>query len=213
MLYAFIKKGEAMSLEFITLTTIYLLALLSPGQDFFLILSTSLHHGYKKAWWSCTGIAFGNALYIFLAFLGHSFLAQSILFMYIQLAGALFLIYLGFLLLKAPKPTHTPSQNISKHSWKLFLEGCLSALLNPKNIIFYFSILFTIIPTQTVLHVKLFYAFWMLFLLLLWDGSVSILFGNQRAKVILPYLFWVQKGVGGVLLFFGFYEISTLCCS
>ncbi len=209
MLYAFIKKGEAMSLEFITLTTIYLLALLSPGQDFFLILSTSLHHGYKKAWWSCTGIAFGNALYIFLAFLGHSFLAQSILFMYIQLAGALFLIYLGFLLLKAPKPTHTPSQNISKHSWKLFLEGYLSALLNPKNIIFYFSVLFTIISIHTPWSLKIFYTLWMVFLLLVWDMSIAFIFGNKRAKILLPYLYPLQKIIGIVLVSFGMYEIYT----
>lgn len=39
------------SFEFLTLTSVYFLALLSPGQDFFLILKHALSHGYKKAWW------------------------------------------------------------------------------------------------------------------------------------------------------------------
>ncbi|ATB70288.1 threonine efflux protein [Sulfurospirillum diekertiae] len=184
--------------EFITLTSIYFLALLSPGQDFFLIIKHALTHGYKKAWWSCLGIASGNALYIALAYMGHTYLSQyPMIVSFIEIGGALFLLYLGCLLLFAPKPNLENALHVkSKMVFKLFVQGLLSALFNPKNILFYFSLLFTIVKPETVLHVKIVYAVWMVTMLLVWDMFVAFLFGNQSALRLLPYLNFVQKIVG-----------------
>lgn len=191
-------------LEFFTLTSIYFLALLSPGQDFFLIIKHALTHGYKKAWWSCVGIASGNALYIALAYMGHAYISHyPLLVSLIEIGGALFLLYLGFLLLLAPKPHLENALHVkSKMAFKLFVQGLLSALLNPKNILFYFSLLFTIIKPETALHVKIFYALWMVGMLLAWDMLVAFIFGNKRALKLFPYLYVVQKGVGLCLILF-----------
>lgn len=190
--------------EFITLTSIYFLALLSPGQDFFLIIKHALTHGYKKAWWSCLGIASGNTLYIALAYMGHAYLSQyPLIVSFIEIGGALFLLYLGCLLLFAPKPSLENSLRVKRQmAFKLFMQGLLSALLNPKNILFYFSLLFTIIKPETALHVKIVYAVWMIALLLMWDMFVALLFGNKRALKLLPYLYIVQKIVGAGLIGF-----------
>lgn len=198
--------------EFFTLTSIYFLALLSPGQDFFLIVKNALTHGYQKAWWSCVGIASGNALYIALAYMGHEFLSHyPALVSLIEIGGMAFLLYLGFLLLFAPKPTVDSSLHVkSKMAFKLFIQGLLSALLNPKNILFYFSLLFTIIQPETTLHVKIFYAVWMIILLLAWDMVVALLFGNKRALKFFPYLFVVQKIVGIGLIAFSLKLALTL---
>ncbi len=199
-----------MSPEFITLTTLYFLALLSPGQDFFLIVSNALHQGYQKAWWSCAGIAFGNAIYIAIASIGHALFSDGFLFIFFQVGGALFLIYLGFVLLSTQNRVQEGTHVYVSTRFKLFTQGALSALLNPKNIVFYFSILFTIIPSQSTLHVKLLYGVWMVCLLLFWDMSVALLFGNRRAKALLPYLFILQKAVGGALICFACFELYTL---
>lgn len=191
--------------QFFTLTSIYVLALLSPGQDFFLIVKHALTHGYKKAWWSCFGIASGNALYITLAYMGHTYLSHyPFIVSFIEIGGFLFLFYLGCLLLFAPKPNMNTSLHVSsKIAIKLFLQGLSSALLNPKNILFYFSILFTIVEPNTALHVKLFYGIWMVGLLVAWDMSVAILFGNPKALKLLPYLYPLQKCIGIGLISFG----------
>lgn len=190
--------------QFFTLTSIYFLALLSPGQDFFLIIKHALSHGYKKAWWSCVGIASGNALYIVLAYIGYEFLSHyPMILSCVEIGGAAFLFYLGCLLVFAPKPTLVNSLHVKgKMAFKLFVQGLLSALLNPKNILFYFSLLFTIIQPETVLHVKIFYAVWMVALLLVWDIFVAFVFGNQRALKLFPYLYVVQKVVGAGLIGF-----------
>lgn len=192
------------STQFFTLTSIYFLALLSPGQDFFLIIKHALAHGYKKAWWSCWGIASGNALYIALAYIGHTALsAYPTLISFIEYGGAIFLFYLGCLLFLAPKPhINTFLHQKSKMAFTLFMQGFLSALLNPKNILFYFSLLFTIIEPTTALPIKLFYALWMIGMLLVWDMFVALLFGNQHALKLLPYLGFVQKVIGVGLMGF-----------
>ena len=107
------------STQFFTLTSIYFLALLSPGQDFFLIIKHALAHGYKKAWWSCWGIASGNALYIILAYIGYTALsAYPTLISFIEYGGAIFLFYLGCLLFLAPKPRIDTSLH-QKVKWHL----------------------------------------------------------------------------------------------
>jgi threonine/homoserine/homoserine lactone efflux protein len=192
------------STQFLTLTSIYFLALLSPGQDFFLIIKHALTHGYQKAWWSCLGIASGNALYIALAYVGHELLSDNpLIISFIELGGMAFLFYLGCLLLIAPKPHMNTSRQIQSNiALKLFMQGLLSALLNPKNILFYFSLLFTIIEPTTDAAVKVFYTVWMVGILLVWDMCVALLFGNQKALKLLPYLGWVQKVIGVGLIGF-----------
>jgi|GEM_PF-787986 len=174
------------SSQLLTLSSIYFLALLSPGQDFFLIIKHALYHGYRKAWWSVLGIASGNALYIALAYMGHEFLAHyPLIVSSIELGGALFLAYLGFLLLFAPKPTLEKTLHVkSKIAFKLFIQGLLSALLNPKNILFYFSLLFTIIEPQTRLHVKIFYALWMVTMLLGWDMFIAFFIWQPKSPFV-----------------------------
>lgn len=197
--------------QFFTLTSIYTLALLSPGQDFFLIVKHALTHGYKKAWWSCFGIASGNALYITLAYMGHTYLSHyPFIVSFIEIGGFLFLFYLGCLLLFAPKPNMNTSLHVSsKMAIKLFLQGLSSALLNPKNILFYFSILFTIVEPNTALHVKLFYGIWMVGLLVIWNMSVAMIFGNAKALKLLPYLYPLQKLIGlGLIGFAGVHLVK-----
>ncbi|AFL69100.1 LysE family translocator [Sulfurospirillum barnesii] len=197
--------------EFLTLTSIYFLALLSPGQDFFLIMKHALTHGYQKAWWVCLGVASGNAFYITLAYMGHHALTQfPIVMVVIEAGGACFLLYLGILLLLSKKQHVETSLHVkTRLASKLFFQGLFSALLNPKNILFYFSLLFTIIKPEQLLHVKIFYAFWMIGLLLLWDGFVAFLFGNTKALKLLPYVHYIQKMIGVFFILFALHLFVT----
>lgn len=198
--------------QFFTLTAIYFLALLSPGQDFFLIVKHALTHGYQKAWWSCFGIASGNTLYIALANIGHSYISDyPRIVSLIEIGGLFFLLYLGKMLLFAPKPhiDHTLRVNTTI-AWKLFFQGLFSALLNPKNILFYFSLLFTIVSPETLLHVNIFYGIWMILILLIWNMSVSVFFGNQRILLYLHYFDYIQKLIGIGLIVFSIYQIMII---
>lgn len=195
--------------QFFTLTSLYFLALLSPGQDFFLIVKHALAHGYRKAWWSCLGIASGNAFYIALAYIGHEFLSTyPTLLRFVETGGAIFLGYLGCLLLFAPAPALDRETRLNvTMAFKLFVQGVLSALLNPKNILFYFSLLFTIIKPETSLHVKIFYAVWMTVMLVAWDMSVAVFFTHAKQSRFFAYLHTLQKIIGAALIAFSVWHL------
>lgn len=87
---------------FPALALAHFLALLSPGPDFFLILGHAVRHRLRGALYICLGIALGNALYICLAVSGWSIMRQvPSLYRILELAGAGYLAWLGFLLLRA----------------------------------------------------------------------------------------------------------------
>ncbi|WP_252719482.1 LysE family translocator [Acinetobacter soli] len=55
---------------FIAIALTHFIALLSPGPDFFLILTTLLRHNRNAAILVCCGVALGNAVIIALVFIG-----------------------------------------------------------------------------------------------------------------------------------------------
>lgn len=89
---------------FITLALAHFVALLSPGVDFFIILSNSSKYGKLSGIVTSFGIAIANLVYILLALLGISLIKENEnIFLVIKLLGSLYLIYIAFMLLKTKK--------------------------------------------------------------------------------------------------------------
>ncbi len=196
-------------MEFLILATAHFLALLSPGPDFFIIIQTSLKKTLKEAFIVCAGIASAHAIYLIIAVLGlESIKHMSWLMSILRYLGGLYLLYLGYMLLKAPKiDLLKKGEEISLHVENLkeeFAKGFLSAFLNPKNIIFYLSLFTALVSATTPLYIRSLYALWMFSLVFLWDMGVSLIIGNKRVKQRLSfYVFRIEKVAGVVLGSFG----------
>ena len=78
---------------FIAIAITHFLALLSPGPDFFLILSTLLRQGQRSAKMICLGVATGNAFIILMIYLS-LFYSKQLLFVMVPIAS-LMLAQLG----------------------------------------------------------------------------------------------------------------------
>ncbi|QCR38677.1 LysE family translocator [Nissabacter sp. SGAir0207] len=198
--------------QFLFVAAAHFLALLSPGPDFFLVARTSVKSGWHHAAKVCLGIAMANGLFIFAAFSGITlFRAGSISFTVIQLAGCLYLLYVGQLFIRfAGRGTITENQvsenscpaepSAISHSYRGFSMGFLSGILNPKNALFYASLATLINGPQVVASVKVLYGAWMFSIVLLWDLLIAMFVGNQRVlrhfSHILP---WVER-ISGVIL-------------
>jgi threonine efflux protein len=119
-----------------------LFALMSPGPDFFIVTGHAIRGRFKGSVFICMGICLANAVYIIIAMLGWSALTQQqSLLMTMKLIGAMYLLYLGYTLTKSKK-THLNGSAIihnMPYPQQLF-TGFTSAILNPKNILFYFSL-------------------------------------------------------------------------
>ncbi len=196
-------------MEFLCIASAHFLALLSPGPDFFLIMQTALRLKLKLAWAVCTGIAAANTLYISVAVLGLEYVKTMPLLMQIlHYAGGGYLLYLGFLLLKAPmRPVkNDQSFNIlqAKNFHRQFLIGFTSAILNPKNSIFYLALFTAMVSPATSLLRRSLYGLWMATMVLGWDMMIAALINRHRIRA-LPgkWIFRAEKIAGLALSFFG----------
>ena len=176
---------------FPALALAHFLALLSPGPDFFLILGHAVRHRLRGALFICLGIALGNALYICLAVSGWSVMRQiPALYRLMELAGAAYLAWLGFLLLRASRQPATSGASLATDAasplspGRQLLTGLGSALLNPKNAVFYLTLKTVILGPTATLPQQTFAGIWMTLLVFAWDAALAAaisLPGAQRA--------------------------------
>ena len=190
---------------FLLIAAAHFLALLSPGPDFFLIARSSLAHGWRVASGACLGIALGNGLFILLAFAGTSALrADSPWFLALQLAGCGYLLYLGVLFIRHAGRSELALAAASAgtaSSYRAASMGLLSALLNPKNALFYASLAAMLSGPYASAGWKLVYGLWMFCVVLVWDLLIAVLIGNQRVlRRFNRALPWLERGSGALLV-------------
>ena len=196
--------------DFSTLVFAHFVALLSPGVDFFIIVSNSNKYGKLSGIITSLGIAVANLVYILLALFGITLLKDNnLLFMAIKVIGAIYLLYIGYLLLNAHKRDIFANKNISNKIkqkkqtlFKHFCIGFLSAILNPKNSIFYFTMFSISIQNDTPFEIQSFYALWMFLAVLFWDIFIVYLVSNNKSKIIMQkYSNFIEK-ISGIILIF-----------
>lgn len=189
--------------DFLWIAGAHFLALLSPGPDFFLVARSSLAHGWRGATGACIGIALANGVFIAAAFGGLSVLrAGSTAFLVVQLAGCAYLFYLGWLFLRhAGKSSLDANPASGTAHWRGgLLMGFMSAILNPKNALFYVSLAAVLASRHTSAGAMVAYGAWMVLAVLAWDMAVALAIGSsalrQRFARALPLL----ERLSGVML-------------
>jgi threonine/homoserine/homoserine lactone efflux protein len=117
--------------------------IVTPGQDMILVMSRSIAQGQKAGIITALGVSVGLLGHTLLATLGLGalLLASEFLFSIVKFIGAGYLIYIGYQLLRSKDPT-IAMKDLPKVSYKkMFIQGALSNIMNPKVAIFYFSYL------------------------------------------------------------------------
>ncbi len=121
-----------------------LLLNLTPGNDMLYVASRSVSLGIKSGIVSAAGIFIGCFVHILAAVLGLSIIISksAYLFQLIKFAGAGYLIYLGIKALLSKHAVNATDQKVVKANyWKLFKQGIVTNVLNPKVAIFFLSFL------------------------------------------------------------------------
>lgn len=174
---------------FLIIALTHFVALLSPGPDFFLLLSTLLSAGRRCAIWVCSGIAVGNALVLMLIYVSLYALGglDPKLLNILRYVGVVYLIYLAIRCLLATRQSMPLQQDATTNQFthtdatrlKYALLGLQSSLLNPKNIMFYSSLLL-MFYSQFSLRQHLAISIWMLVVVLCWNRFVVGLLSHPR---------------------------------
>jgi RhtB (resistance to homoserine/threonine) family protein len=130
--------------NFYLFLTVSILINLSPGPDMIYTAARSLSQGIKAGIFSALGIFVGCLFHITAAVFGLSKVIEEsvLLFSIIKYAGAAYLVYLGIRSLLSKKKNKKEIDTLPKlTSQKIFFQGMLTNILNPKVAIFFLSFL------------------------------------------------------------------------
>lgn len=128
-----------------------ILVILIPGQDLLLVMSRGLTQGARAGVITAAGVSVGLLGHTMLATLGLGalLLSSELLFTILKYLGAMYLAYLGIKLIFSKASKLELNDRGKKPQKRLFIEGALSNISNPKITIFYFAFLPQFISVDT----------------------------------------------------------------
>jgi threonine/homoserine/homoserine lactone efflux protein len=186
------------------LAVVHLLAVASPGPSTVLVIQTAAVSGRRAGLLAAFAMMLGALVWAAAALFGLQVLFARFEWLYLafRIAGALYLLYLAYMLLRhagAPLPEANPSA-VRAGAWQGFLKALLLQLSNPKVMVFMGSIFISLLPAQppawmdtTVLAIVAFNEFaWFALLALVFSGGAARAF-YRRTKL------WLDRVMGGVL--------------
>ena len=197
---------ESLPLLFIVTS---LILIITPGQDMILVMSRSSTQGWKAGVTTAAGVSAGLIGHTILATLGLGALLQAsgLLFTAVKLIGAAYLVYLGIKMLRNAHTQLDLTDVSTAPLRKLFIQGAISNISNPKITIFYFAFLPQFVPTTAEHPTSMLFMLGIAFSLLTFLVKGPIGYG---AGVMSSWMFsrpsilrWINRLSGIVLIALG----------
>jgi threonine/homoserine/homoserine lactone efflux protein len=117
--------------------------LVVPGPAVLYVVSQSIEHGRSAGLVSMLGVEVGGLVHVAAAALGLSaLLVQSaVAFNVVKYAGAAYLVFLGLRRLLSREPFDPTGERAPRRLDRLFAQGIVVNILNPKTALFFFAFL------------------------------------------------------------------------
>lgn len=125
--------------------------ILTPGQDLLLVMSRSMTQGAAAGVATAAGVSSGLMVHTLLATLGIGaiVMASQWLYLTMKFIGAAYLVYLAVSLLRASGTAVLAEASERRSLRKLYVDGAISNVANPKIAIFYFAFLPQFVSAQS----------------------------------------------------------------
>ncbi len=202
---------------FLTVALVHLVALMSPGPDFFFVSQTAVSRSRKEAMMGVLGITGGIMVWAGVALLGLHILLEKMAWLHnlIMVGGGLYLCWMGYHMIRgALKKNAQLAEEVLEvelaHGGRSFVKGLLTNLANPKAIIYFGSVFSLFVgdnvggPERVGLYVMI------VLLTFAWFSVVASLFalpkmrrGYQRIAK------WIDGMAGGLFTLFGLHLIIS----
>jgi threonine/homoserine/homoserine lactone efflux protein len=191
-------------------TLVHLLALISPGPDFFLACRNSIQYSSTIGMWTAVGFGMGVAIHISYTLFGLTWASAQSNFLLdlIKYLGAIYLIYLGISSIFSKRTLiqttteHTPHPNINR--FVAIRMGFLTNLLNPKATLFFLSLFTIIIGPEVKLSVIILLSFILVSSTIIWFSWVAIFLDQQKIRnLIEAYQLEFNRFFGLLLIVIG----------
>ena len=166
---------------------VHLMAVMSPGPDFVMVVKNAVAHDRKTALLTASGIALGIGVHVAYSIWGVALLLKRnpYLFRLVKAAGALYLIYSGIKSMQAV-PAMDPVSGEEAVSLpparKAIQTGFLTNVLNPKASLFFMSLFSALIPPDAPAWFLMLTAFMLISVTFLWFAFVSLVFTHRSVR-------------------------------
>jgi threonine/homoserine/homoserine lactone efflux protein len=188
-----------------------LLLNITPGPDTAYILGRSIQLGWRGGAAAAIGICTGCLVHVFAAAIGLSALlmASSTAFAVLKLAGAAYLLFIGVQMLLA---RHKPLAEVAVQGGetslrKVFWQGALTNVLNPKVALFFLAFLPQFVAADSAHKTLAFLALGLIFISTgtLWCLGIAAFAARaaSRMRQSASAMAWVNRLLGGLFVYLG----------
>jgi threonine efflux protein len=199
---------------FLTIAAVHLIALLSPGPDFFYVSQTAISRSRREALAGVAGITLGVAWWAALALAGLQLVLHRVWWLQqaIAIAGGLYLGWMGYKMLRGalrPATAAAAPVVLTHGAWRALRNGLLTNLANPKVVIYFGSIFSAFVGDRVSSGAR--WGLWTLVVLetLAWFALVAALFAlPAMRRSYLRLGRWIDGGAGTVFIAFGLHLIA-----
>ncbi|WP_392561354.1 LysE family translocator [Orbus sturtevantii] len=195
---------------FLVVATISFFGMVSPGPDFFLVVKNSLSYPRKYALITAFGILMGLLTHMSYCVAGIAVIIKTTpwLFTFLRYVGAAYLIWIGIkaLFAKGSATLYVGKGAIQPYiSYKkVFIQGYLCNLLNPKATLFFLAIFTQVIDISSSLFDKFLVAAIIFIEAVIWWPMVVIIFQSQLVQRRYAKIqFIIDKLLGVILIVLG----------
>jgi RhtB (resistance to homoserine/threonine) family protein len=196
--------------EFLKLAVAHLLALVSPGPDFAIVVRQGLHHGRRAAIVTAIGIGSGICLHVGYSLLGVGILVRSSApaFEILKFAGAGYLAWIGIQSLRTARtPTGglppDPGRGREAAGRSAWFRGFMTNALNPKATLFFVAVFASIVDPRTPWLVRSGYGLWITLTTTAWFIVVATVFAREPVRrAFILHRHWIDRAMGVVFLGF-----------
>ncbi|MGY0216439.1 LysE family translocator [Endozoicomonadaceae bacterium StTr2] len=200
-----------MEYPFLFIGLTHLMAVISPGPDAALVMRNSTCLSPRQALWGAVGLSCGILTHAILVLAGVTLLLEQYPLAkgMLQLLGGFYLLWLGYQSIIEGRAHHasikrtspdnglTTAVTVSESVTATWSKGYMTNLLNPKAIVYFASILASVVSPSSSLVLKSLLALEIFLISLLWFGGMS------QALAISAIQNKLQRARTGVLYFTG----------
>jgi len=198
----------------LTVVALFLLGLVSPGPNFFVVAESTLTGGRFAGFLTGLGAATGDALYATCGLFGVARLVESggPTLRVIRWVGGLYLLWIG---------VHMAAQRVVDHelvtypsrpgsTGRYFVRGLTTDLANPKTIVFFASIFAAAVRPNTSGAVRLAMLCGIVCTSIAWRFFLSVVFSTRTIRSAYQRAqHWVERVFGAILCLFGAHLVTT----
>lgn len=195
-------------IEFLTIASVHLLAVASPGPDFAVVLKHSISFGRRAAIITSIGVGVGILIHVAYSLLGIGILIKTtpVLFQIFSYVAGAYLLYLGWGAIRSPAPKKIDDTEVEKvyqliTDSKAFMVGFLTNGLNPKATLFFLSVFAVAVSPETPDVIKLAYGLYLAVATSIWFCVLSLFLSSKKVTQFIGKKgYWFDRVMGVVLI-------------